>query len=337
MSKDRNDETVAEERRAANQEFNASVDNIHREFIQDLMIQYLVEKKKSRRWTTFKRVFITFLLLSGILIYTGSLAGSLGYRLMPTSDAVAVVSISGVIAKHTEASADSVITVLERMFDSDNVTGIVLKIDSGGGSPSEAERITRFIDAEKKRTGKTVIAACASMCASAAYMIAIHADRVYAGEYTWTGSIGAIMKGWNFDGVMKRFDIDQRVFASGPLKDLMNPYAEMSPAMSEKLGALVDSTAQTFGNEVREFRGEKLNGGNELFTGEVWTGRDSLELGLIDAIGTLEDVLATEFDGQPHSSYQPKKRGNTLFDRVLGNIGEGFARVLIDSHHEVQL
>lgn len=337
MSSNQDKEKVTEHKAELDQEFNTSVDNIHREFIQDLMIQYLVEKKKSRRWTTFKRVFITFLLLFSILIYTGSLAGSLGYRMMPTSDAVAVVSISGVIAKNTEASADSVITVLERMFDSENVTAIVLNINSGGGSPSEAERITRFIDAEKTRTGKRVIAACGSMCASAAYMIAIHTDQVYAGEYTWTGSVGAIMKGWNFDGVMERLDVDQRVFASGPLKDMMNPYTEMTPAMSEKLGELVNRTAETFSDEVLAHRGDKLVGGKELFTGEVWTGRDSLALGLVDAIGTLEDVLETEFAGQPHQSYQPKKKGNTLFDRILGNVGEGFARVLIDSSYEVQM
>ena len=168
-------------------------------------------------------------------------------------------------------------------------------------------------------------------------MIAIHADKVYAGEYSWAGSIGAIMKGWDFASLMDRFVIDQRVFASGPLKDLMNPFSDMSPEMSKKLAGLVNDTADTFIAEVKDRRGDKLANSDELFTGAVWTGRTSLELGLIDEIGTVETILAKDFNGLPAASYYPKRRGNTLFDRVLGNIGEGFARALLREGRQVEM
>jgi len=314
-----------------------SIDEIHQGISSEVILEYLKEQKMERRWKTIRRIFISVMILVGLGLYAGTLAGSLGYRMLPTDEAVAVVPISGVIAKDTEASAESVITVLDRLFETENVKGIVLLIDSGGGSPTEAERITRFLDDAKARTGKRVVAACASMCASAAYMIAIHADKVYAGEYSWAGSIGAIMKGWDFAALMDRFDIDQRVFASGPLKDLMNPFSDMSPEMSNKLARLVNDTADTFIAEVKDRRGDKLANTEELFTGAVWTGRTSLELGLIDEIGTVETILAKDFDGLPSASYYPKRRGNTLFDRVLGNIGEGFARALLREGRQVEM
>lgn len=319
------------------EEFQISADRIHRDFIQELMFEYLSDQKRERRWKSIKRIFISIMIAAGLFVYAGTLAGSLGYRVLPTNDTVAVVPVSGVIGQDSDASAESVITVLERLFDTETVNGIILVIDSGGGSPTEAERITRFIDSEKERTGKPVIAVCASMCASAAYMIALHADQIYAGEYSWTGSIGAIMKGWNFRALMERVDIDQRVFASGPLKDLMNPFADMSPEMSSKLASLVDATAETFKHEVQKYRGDRLSGQENLFTGEVWSGPRSVDLGLVDKLGTVETVLAEHFSGIPSAVYRPKRRNNTLFDKVLGNVGRGIAETLLRDSQGVQM
>lgn len=317
--------------------FKDKISMIHKTLSEEILIEYLKDQRTERRWKTIRRVLISVMIASGLFVYAGTLAGSLGYRTMPSDDAVAVVPISGVIAQNTMASADSVITVLDKMFKSDKVRGIVLLIDSGGGSPTEAERITRFIDREQERTGKRVVAVCASMCASAAYMIAIHTDRVYAGVYSWTGSIGAIMKGWDAHKLLEKFDIDQRVFASGDLKDLMNPYVEMTPAMTEKLTRLVNQSGKTFADEVTAVRGSALTTDQDLFTGEVWTGEESLALGLVDELGTLESVVEREFDGLPSRVYRPKERGNTLFDKVLGNIGRGMAEVLIEESQSVQL
>lgn len=314
-----------------------TVEDIEGGITSEIVLDYLREQRANRRWTTVKRLFVSAMIMGSIVLYASTLAGSLGYRLLPSTPTVAVVPINGVIANSAEASADSVITVLERLFDTEAIEGIVLLIDSGGGSPSEAERITRFIDSEKERTGKKVIAACAGMCASAAYMIAVHADKVYAGEYTWTGSIGAIMKGWDVNRVMEKFEVAQRVFASGAQKDLMNPYTPMSEEMSVKLDGLVNQTAKVFSEEVTERRGGCLPTDKDLFTGEVWTGAESLELCLVDAIGTVEEVLVAEFEGMPHSVFRPKKRGNTLFDRVLGNVGTQIAEALMHQSAEVRL
>ncbi|TVR76339.1 MAG: hypothetical protein EA415_01330 [Sphaerobacteraceae bacterium] len=310
---------------------------LNREISNEVILEYLREQKHERRWKTIRRVFMALVICGAVLLYASTLAGSLGYRTMPTSQTVAVVPITGPIARNTEASADSVITVLSRLFDNRHVQGIVLLIDSGGGSPSEAERIARFINGAQQRTGMPVIAVCGSMCASAAYMIAINTDHVYAGEYTWAGSIGAIMKGWDLTEVMERLHIGQRVFSSAPLKDLMNPYTAMGADMEGELQALVDGTAKTFEREVAARRGEKIGDIQSITNGSVWTGRDAVQKGLVDSIATLDQVTAQRFEGLAVSVYVPKRRGNTLFDRILGEFGRGMAEALIGHYHEVQL
>jgi len=263
--------------------------------------------------------------------------GWLGYRFLPGSDAVAVVPIQGPIAMGTPASADAVNPILKKLFGSDNVKGIVLLINSGGGSPSEAERITRLIDQLREESGKPVYAACSGMCASAAYLIALHTDRIYAGRYSWTGSIGAIMKGWDFRAVLDRFEVDQRVFASGPMKDLMNPYKELSPEMEQKLVQLVDKSAESFFDEVRYYRGDALSQDHNLFTGEVWTAEDSLEYGLIDELGTLEEIVEGRFEDLPMKFYVPKKRRNSFFESILSEVAIEVKNELLYPSYEVQM
>ena len=182
---------------------------LRQEVASGLILDILQERRSERRWKRIRRIGTAALVLMGGFLYLASYAGMLGYRALPVSDTVAVVPINGTIALGAQASADSVNPLLLRLFEADKVKGIVLLINSGGGSPSEAERITRLIDEQRAKTGKPVYAACAGICASAAYMIALHADRIYAGEYSWAGSIGAIMKGWDFKAVLQKFEIDQ--------------------------------------------------------------------------------------------------------------------------------
>jgi len=297
----------------------------------------LSERKAERRRRVIKWSLVAFLFIGWGIIQLGSYVGWLGYRFLPGSDAVAVVPIQGPIAMGTPASADAVNPILKKLFGSDNVKGIVLLINSGGGSPSEAERITRLIDQLREESGKPVYAACSGMCASAAYLIALHTDRIYAGRYSWTGSIGAIMKGWDFRAVLDRFEVDQRVFASGPMKDLMNPYKELSPEMEQKLVQLVDKSAESFFDEVRYYRGDALSQDHNLFTGEVWTAEDSLEYGLIDELGTLEEIVEGRFEDLPMKFYVPKKRRNSFFESILSEVAIEVKNELLYPSYEVQM
>jgi ClpP class serine protease len=145
------------------------------------------------------------------------------------------------------------------------------------------------------------------------------------------------MKGWDLQAVLQKFDIDQRVFASGSMKDLMNPFKPMSTEMQRKLDALVAQTAQSFIAEVKERRGARLDADTDLFSGEVWTGRESLRLGLVDEIGTLEQVLATHFDGLPSSTFVPKRRTNSFFEAILSETVVAARNALVATQYEVAL
>jgi protease-4 len=303
---------------------------LRQEVASSLLLDILQERRMERRWKRIRRVVTIGLIVLSVGVYLAAYAGMLGYRTLPLDDTVAIVPINGVIADGTAASADAVNPVLVRLFEADTVKGIVLLINSGGGSPSEAERIAKLLEKYREKTGKRVYAACSGMCASAAYLIALHTDGIYAGQYSWAGSIGAIMKGWDLRAVIERLSVDQRVFASGSMKDLMNPFKPMSPEMSKKLAALVNQTADTFIDDVKRSRGDRLKTDAGLFTGEVWTGADAHRLGLVDHIGTLEDALAREFAGLPTRTYQPKRVTNSFFDSILSSVRLGVQDAVLE-------
>jgi protease-4 len=312
--------------------------DLRQEVASSILLDILQERRTERRWKRFRRILTVALLAISIGLYVASYAGMLGYQTLPLDESVAIVPITGVIAEGTQASAEAVNPVLRRLFEAEKVKGIVLLINSGGGSPSEAERITKLLEEYRARTGKPVYAACSGMCASAAYLIALHTDGIYAGEYTWAGSIGAIMKGWDLRAVIERFEVDQRVFASGSMKDLMNPFKPMSAEMQTKLAALVNSTAETFIADVKAKRHGKIDPKANLFTGEVWTGRDAQKLGLVDEIGTLEHVLDQRFSGLPTRTYKPKRVTNSFFESILSEVRLGVRDALLEPNSfEVQM
>lgn len=290
-----------------------------------MMGDILEERKAERRWTFMRRAILAVAVLSAMIAWLTFMAGWWGYRVIPTGDSVAVVPITGTIQRDSQASATAVITVLDKLFETDRIKGIVLEIDSGGGSPTEAERIGEYLTRQKQRTGKPVVAVCQSMCASAAYMIAIRADEVVVGKYSWSGSIGAILKGWDLQKVADRFEVGQRVFASGSLKDLMNPFQELPTPMAERMEVLVNQAAATFIEDVKRARGSKLDLAANPFTGNIWTGEDALRIGLVDGIGTIETVVEERFDGMNHAYYTPKMKENSFFGALFSDMGRAIA------------
>lgn len=238
-----------------------------------------------RRWRLVTWIGVSIFAMFAIVKYL------LAYGLPTVGDQIAVIGIKGEIGQGQIASADKVVPVLRSAFENENVKVVILEINSGGGSPSEAERITSEIDRLKKKHPKPIVSVIGGLGASAAYMIAVHTDNVVAGKYSLVGSIGVIMQGYDAHKLAERFDVKQHVYASGPFKDLMNPLHEPTDAEKKVLQAIVDNAAQAFIAEVKEKRGKKLTR-DDIYTGEVWNGLDAVKFGLIDKIGTLESVTA---------------------------------------------
>jgi protease-4 len=266
-----------------------------------LVKDLLVDRRATRRQKLATSLIYFLMIATPIVLYVWLYAQAVGLRSGPAAaSTVGVVRIEGVISQDSMASADRVIPALRRAFESPRIKAVVLAIDSGGGSPVEAERIYRAVDAWKKETGKPVVAVIGNIGASAAYMIVLHADSIYAAQYSLIGSIGAVLQGWDFHRALDRLSVSQRVYASGNLKSMLNPFLPMSPEAEDKARALVQEMGEQFRAELDRMRAGKLKADVNYSSGEVWGGLEAQRVGVVDEIGTLDDVVKARWNAPIH-------------------------------------
>lgn len=282
------------------------------------------ERKSEHRWRVVFQLLVFGVPALMAIAYFVFFLFSAGFRLGPFGDVVGVVRIAGPIAAEEAASADKVIPALEKAFTSSNVKGVVLSIDSPGGAPVEAERIYTAMEQLKAKHPKPLVAVINNLGASAGYMIAVHADKVVAGKYSIVGSIGAIMDQMNYEGVLRKVDVKHRVFASGPMKNFLNPFSPPDPAVDKKAQDLVNHMAKAFEGEVRKKRGARLKDGVDIATGEVWTGQQAAEIGLVDQVGTIEDYVQANLNGLAIHNFGPE-RAQSLASVLKGAINGHWA------------
>lgn len=277
----------------------------------------LRERRTERRWRWGFRVLFIAGSIVVSLLYFLLWAPQFGWRIGPIGDVVGVVRIDGEIKHGALASAERVVPALKRAFESPHVKAIVLAIDSPGGSPGESERIYRAMEGLKAEYRKPVIAVVGNVGASAAYLIALHADKVYAGQYSLVGSVGAVLAGWDLHRAADRLDVSQRLYASGPLKAMLSPFQPLTEAADVKAQALIREIGEVFVDEVKRRRGDKLSTAADVASGEVWLGPDAKRLGLIDEIGTLEEVIRGGWNLNSYD-FGPRRQGG-LFVADAGN------------------
>ena len=274
------------------------------------------ERKSERRWRMlFQALVFGFPVLLGV-VYLLFFLSSTGFRWGPFGDVVGVVRIEGPIASNERASAESIVPLLEKAFANPNVKAVVLSIDSPGGAPVESERIYTAIGSLKRKHPKPVVAVINNIGASAAFLIALHADTIVAGKYSLVGSIGAIMAPWQLDRAIAKFDVTQRVYASGKLKSFLNPFTPVSPEVDVKAQKLVDQLGTFFLDEVKAKRGSRLKQGIDVATGEVWPGPEAKDLGLVDSVGTLDEYVSATW-GMRTYDFGPSAQGLQLLNRTL--------------------
>lgn len=253
------------------------------------------ERKAERRWKTFFQLALIGIPLLGTIAYVIFFTSAMGFQWGPFGSVVGVVRIDGEISSQSVASAKRVIPLLEKAFANPSVKAVVLSIDSPGGAPAESERIYAAIDYLKQQHPKPVVAVINNMGTSAAYLIALHADKIYAGKYSLVGSIGAIITAWDVHKAIERVDVAQHVYASGRLKALLNPFAPISQEADAKAKLLVSQVGATFLDEVRRARSTALKANVDYGSGEIWTGQEAKDIGLVDAISTLDEVVAAHW------------------------------------------
>lgn len=248
------------------------------------------ERHEDIAWKRRRNIALIVFALAGTVVSVVYNADRITKSVVPY-DHVAVVNIAGAIGDTATAKRGPINAALKTAFENPRVKRIILRINSPGGMPNESEAIINEIGRLKAKHNKPVDAVIENVGASAAYMIAVHADTVYAGRYSLVGSVGAIIDSWNFAKIADKVEAQRMTFVSGKFKDLLNPYRAIREEERAKVQSMVDSLGAVFAGEVLARRQGKLKlTQQELATGEVWAGADAVKLGLVDKIGTVADV-----------------------------------------------
>ena len=293
------------------------------EVISKLAFAAVDEQRRSRKWSIiFKSLFFLYLVVLLIMAFSSSDGST---NLGKATEHTALVEVQGVIAAGAEASADNIIKGLRDAFKEPKAKAVILRINSPGGSPVQAgyvyDEIKRL---RKKYKDKKVYAVVADMCASGGYYIAVAADEIYADKASIVGSIGVLMNGFGFTEVMKKVGVERRLYTAGSSKGFLDPFSEVKKSDKDHIQKLLGTIHQQFINTVKEGRGKRLADNDKLFTGLVWTGEESVELGLTDGLGSSSFVAREIIEAEKIIDYTP--RPNYL-DRFADRLGVAMAGI----------
>ncbi|WP_290652265.1 S49 family peptidase [Aquisalimonas sp.] len=299
-------------------------DRWEREALRELALEGIRERRRGRRWGIFfKALFFGYLVLV-LALALGWLPGTTETTARPHA---AMVEVDGVILPGGENDAETINRALRRAFSGEQSRGVILEVNSPGGSPVQANRINQEIRRLKEEYPDTPLYVVAGdMFTSGAYYLAVSADAIYVDPATMVGSIGVMMNGFGFHEAMERLGIERRLHTAGESKAFMDPFSEERPEDVERLQRLLDSIHEQFIEAVREGRGDKLTDDDTIFSGEVWTGPESIELGLVDDIGSVQHVVRDVIGVEHMRDYTIRPNLLERFGRGIGvAIGETLA------------
>ena len=295
--------------------------------LESLLNENLKDKRSERRWRTIWRVIwllvIAFTLYSFFNPFKNKSSTVIGKY-------TALVKIEGEIASNTPANAQDINSALQSAFESPDSAGVILKINSPGGSPVQAGMIhDEILRLRKEYPKKHIYVVVEEICASGGYYIAVAGEKIYVDKASLVGSIGVIMSGFGFTGLMDKLGVERRVIAAGENKDMLDPFVKQNPKNREALQKMIDEVHQQFIDVVKQGRGDRLKPNDELFTGMVWNGARSVELGLSDEIGSM-DYVAKEVIGQKDiiDYSQTENVAERLAKRFGASFGTSFAKAL---------
>lgn len=303
--------------------------NWERTVLEKVALKAIDEQRRSRQWAVlFKLLWLTF----AFLVF----AALMGWIGRPDTEGgsasigkhTAVVDIDGIIGIESEASAERVIKGLNRAFKDSNTQGVVLRINSPGGSPVQSGYINDEIRRLRAKYPNIPIhAVVQDLCASGGYYIAVAADRIYVDKASLIGSIGVIMGSFGFVGTLEKLGMERRSYTSGEDKDFLDPFQPENPKHREHARQMLNEIHQQFIKVVRQGRGPRLKESPEIFSGLVWSGERSIELGLADALGSTEYVAREVFKAEKLVDFTVEENPFEAFSKRFGvAFGAGLAR-----------
>lgn len=261
--------------------------NWEREALEKIALSALHEQKIARRWSIFFKsltfLFIFILLFVGYGAERASKGGS--------GKHTALIELNGVIGEKDEVNAKDFFESMRRAYESSGTKGIILKINSPGGSPVQAGMINDEIKRQKLLHPKIPIyAVVEDICASGGYYIAVAADEIYVDKASIVGSIGVLMDGFGFIDTMKKIGVERRLMTAGSNKAMLDPFSPVNPKQQAFVQTMLNEVHQQFINVVKEGRANRLKETPEMFSGLFWNGESAVKLGLADGIGNYDFV-----------------------------------------------
>jgi protease-4 len=301
--------------------------NWERQVIEKIALEGIAEQRRGRRWSIFFKLlgfaYVTVLLVA--MVDWGDSAD-----LADGKKTTALVDLAGVIQAKGDANAENVISALQAAFKSKHTAGVVLRINSPGGSPVQAGMINDEIRRLRAAHPEVPLyAVVEDVCASGGYYIAAAADKIYVDKASIVGSIGVLMDGFGFTGTMDKLGVERRLLTAGQSKGFLDPFSPQNAEHKAHAQDMLDDIHRQFIDVVRKGRGKRLKETPEMFSGLMWTGARSIELGLADGYGTLESVARDVLKAEDIRDYTVKSNFAEKFAKRFGaNMAEGAASVV---------
>ena len=292
-----------------------SVENLARELMR--------ERRSERRW----RVFFRLSWLALVLALFWLVVFDRARHSTATGPHTALVELRGEIASDSEASAEQMIVGLRNAFEDKGAKAVVLRINSPGGSPVQSGLINDEIRRLKAVHQKKVYVVVEEVCASGAYYVAVAADEIYVDKASIVGSIGVLMDGFGFTGLMDKLGVERRLITAGDNKAMLDPFSAQNPKHRAYAQAMIDQVHQQFVQVVRDGRGARLKESPDTFSGLFWNGEEAVKMGLADKLGSLDYVAREVIKAEEVIDYTPRENvAEKLAKRFGASIGEGAVR-----------
>jgi len=303
-------------------EQGGSGENWERGIIEKVALAAIVEQRRARYWSIFFKVLLFIYLFA--LLFIG--LGWFGKKESTPDKHTAMVELRGVIASDKPASADNVMTGLQEAFKNKGTQGVILRINSPGGSPVEAGHINDEIRRLRIKYPKIPIyAVVEDICASGGYYVAVAADRIYVDKASIIGSIGVLMDGFGFTGTMEKLGVERRLLAAGKNKGFLDPFSPILETQKAHAEKMLKQIHEQFITVVREGRGDRLKETPDLFSGLLWVGQKSVEMGLADALGGVEYVARDVIKAEEIVDFTPREN---VAERLAKRFGAGLGEAL---------
>lgn len=298
--------------------------NWERGVLEKLAMSAIQEQRRARHWSIFFKTLGFLFLFMVLFVSMGWLDKKEPH--LGGAKHTALVDMQGIIAADAQASADNLIPSLQEAFKDKNTQGVILRINSPGGSPVQAGQINdEIVRLRAKYPSIPLYVVVEDICASGGYYVAAAADKIFVDKASLIGSIGVLMDGFGFTGTMEKLGVERRLITAGTNKGFMDPFSTMRPDQQEYAKKMLAEIHQQFINVVKQGRGSRLKETPDTFSGLVWNGQKGVEMGLADGFGSLESVARDVIKAEDIVDFTVKEG---FADRLAKRFGAGVVSAL---------